>query len=120
MDGDSIPVNPKLPPDFDNTPNDLRPTDHLQWCGRPYIETMTWEEMSAGAWPDATEDEWARWLEEWRARWFAAWPSGTRYDVRCLDGGAWDRSTNWGVFATLDEAIACAKSGPSWRRPVVR
>lgn len=31
--------------------------------------------------------------------------------VRCLDGGAWDRSTNWGKFPTLEEAVKQAKSG---------
>lgn len=34
----------------------------------------------------------------------------TRFDVRCLDGGAWDRSTWKGSFETLEEAVNFAKS----------
>jgi len=36
--------------------------------------------------------------------------------VLCLDGGAWDRPTTWGVFDSLDDAVNCAKSGPEWRK----
>ncbi len=37
------------------------------------------------------------------------------YVVRCLDGGAWDRSTNWGKFDTLEEAVSQAKAGSPYR-----
>jgi hypothetical protein len=94
-----IPVDPKLPARFDDMPNELRPKSHLRWWGRPYIQTER---------RDLSEPMWATWLE--------SWPTGVRYDVRCLDGSAWDRSTCWGSFATLEEAIACARSGPAWRR----
>ena len=33
-----------------------------------------------------------------------------RFAVRCLDGGAWDRSTNYGVAATLEEAKELARA----------
>ena len=56
------------------------------------------------------------WQAKGRASWMKAWPSGTRYATRCLDGGAWDRSTNWGMFASLEEALACAMNGPEWRK----
>jgi hypothetical protein len=93
-----VPVDPELPPDFDSTPNDARPAGHAVWWDRPYIVTNT---LGDGH------------TEGTRAAWLAVWPSGTRYDVRCLDGGAWDRSTSWGSFATLDEAIARARQpGP--------
>lgn len=98
---DGVPVNPKLPKNFDSTPNDARPASHRRWEGRPYILTDEGGNMQS---PEA------------RARWLASWPTGIRYDVRCLDGGAWDRSSCWGNFATLEEAIACAKAGPSWRK----
>jgi len=106
-------VDPELPPSFGATPNESRPTSHQKWWGRPYIETETWEKISSGARgpAGATPDELAKWFEDWRAKWFQAWPSGTRYDVRCLDGGAWDRPTCWGMFATLEEAVACATRG---------
>jgi hypothetical protein len=104
----NVPINPKLPPNFDNTPNEQRPKSHEKWWNRPYIRTECWDDWdSANATPDR------------RARWFAAWPSGTRYDVRCLDGGAWDRSTCWGSFATLEEAITCAQTGARWLPPSV-
>lgn len=112
-------VDPKLPAQFGNTPNDRRPLSHQKWWDRPYIETTTWERMSSGARgpENATEDERAKWFDDWRGKWFASWPSGTRYDVRCLDGGAWDRPTSWGMFATLEEAVACATGeGPAWRK----
>jgi len=31
-----------------------------------------------------------------------------RFDVFCLDGGAWERPTCWGRFRTLEEALRCA------------
>ncbi|CAM8622405.1 hypothetical protein MCEMSHM24_02485 [Comamonadaceae bacterium] len=33
-----------------------------------------------------------------------------KFTVRCLDGGAWDRSTNYGVASTLEEAKDIAKT----------
>jgi hypothetical protein len=78
-----VAFNPKLPRNFDSTPNDARPASHRKWWNRPYISTQTGDDP----------------------HWLNAWPSGIRYDVRCLDGGAWDRSTGWGMFATLDEAL---------------
>jgi hypothetical protein len=105
-----IPVNPKLPKNFDNTANQARPQSHQRWWYRPFIETYTWEQMCG-----PIGRIWGSNAEERRAKWLHHWPTGTRYDVRCLDGGAWDRSTWWGSFATLEEAIACAQRGPSWR-----
>jgi len=110
----TVPVNPKLPPRFDDTPNQDRPPSHMLWWNRPYIQTFTWEEMrplgQSGLCPRTPAS-----IEADRIEWFKAWPSGTRYDVRCLDGGAWDRPTWWGSFATIDEAIACASQSPEWR-----
>lgn len=86
-----IAVNPRLPKCFDSKPNDARPASHQHWWFRPFIRTFSWE-------------QWNSQDEERKAQWFAAWPSGTRYSVRCLDGGAWDRTTNHGSFPTLEEA----------------
>ena len=83
-----IPFNPKLPSNFDDCDNRFRPSSHQRWWNRPFIRTET----GAGK----------QWLE--------AWPSGIRYDVRCLDGGAWDRSTGWGLFATFEQAIRFLQS----------
>lgn len=92
-----IPVNPKLPKNFDCTPNEDRPMSHRRWWNRPYIQTYTLENFPG----IETEDFKSRWLE--------SWPTGTRYDLRCLDGGAWDRSTWYGFFKTLDEAMEAGK-----------
>lgn len=113
-----IPVDPELPEMFDQTPNDERPDSHQVWWYRPYIETETWEPESFeqyrerlagyGYEPDHTADEWRERQEKSRAGWFEAFPEGTRYMVRCLDGGAWDRSTCYGVFDNLDDAVSQA------------
>ena len=73
---DGIWLDPKLPEDFDSTPNDARPESHMQWWCVPYIVT-------------SPADEW----------------SSESFVVRCLDGGAWDRSTWKGQFDTLAAAI---------------
>lgn len=103
-----IPINPDLPPEFDATPNDARPESHRQWWFRPYIVTYRledWERHYATC-PESIRQHWE---SEGRAKWLAAFPGGTRYDVRCLDGGGWDRSTWHGSFATEAEAVACAE-----------
>jgi hypothetical protein len=113
-----VPFNPKLPRNFDDTPNESRPLSHRRWWGRPFICTETIDRMDAfyaGRTDDHAEAGRNSWAES-RPQWLAAWPNGIRYDVRCLDGGAWDRSTTWGAFATLDDALKCAATGPSWRR----
>ena len=106
-----VPVNPKLPDLFDCTPHEERPVSQLKFWGRPFIATETIEALDTfyaertDAYADAGREHW----KAARPQWMAAWPTGTRYEVRCLDGGAWDRSTSWGMFATLAEAVACAK-----------
>lgn len=113
-------INPVLPKDFDNTSNDVRPTGHLKFWGLPYIETYTDSDVDPASHTDEYADKRrAHWADSGRAEWFKAWPSGWRYDVHCLDGGAWDRPTSWGCFATLAEALECAGVGPAWRFPKV-
>ncbi len=93
-----IPVNPPLPEYFNSTPNDERPEWQIEvlW-NRPFVEMISFFGNA-----------------EFREDWYKHWPSGIRYDVRCLDGGAWDRSTCWGMYPTLAEALECCKSGPMW------
>lgn len=81
-----IPFNPKLRDGFDDTPNEIRPGE----------ETSDWWGV-----PFIIESK-----DE----------QGDRFSVRCLDGGAWDRSTCYGWVSTLDEAIELAINGPKWRR----
>jgi hypothetical protein len=63
-----------------------------------------------------TEEEFKAWIAGNKESWFKAFPTGTAYRVHCLDGGAWDRPTNWGAFGTLEEAKQCCWTGPSWRK----
>lgn len=112
-----VPINPMLPPGFDNTRNEERPASHRKFWNVPFIVTSSVADLDkyyaerTDAYADAGRKEWET---NGRAQWMRAWPSGTRYETRCLDGGAWDRSTSWGMFASLEEAIDCA-SGPGWR-----
>lgn len=114
---DGVLINPTLPDNFDNTPNDARPASQAKWWNRPFVVTESVEQLDAfyagrtDEYAEAGRKHWA----EGHQQWMEAWPSGTRYETRCLDGGAWDRSTSWGMFATLEEALACAGSGPRWR-----
>jgi hypothetical protein len=122
---DGVAIDPDLPQGFDVTPNDERPDSHQVWWYRPFIATdrhepESWEEYrdrlaSYGYEPDQTPEQWAKFQAKQKAGWFKSFPSGVRYDVRCLDGGAWDRSTWWGSAGTLDEAIQIAKTGPKGR-----
>lgn len=91
---DGIFIDPVLGVNFYATRNEDRPSKDQIWWNRPFIQTYHCADP--------------KFLEHF--------PSGCRYDVRCLDGGAWDRPTCWGMFGKLTEAIACAKAGPSWRR----
>lgn len=116
---DGVLINPALPEGFDCTDNELRsPEERARWWLRPFIETDEWEErerfmrsrhefMSLKGQADQAPADLEAHIEQERAAWFRAWPEGKRYDVRCLDGGAWDRPSDWGMFATLAEALAC-------------
>lgn len=116
---DGVLVNPKLPKNFDNTPNDSRPSHHQKFWGLPFVQTMStddWDRHYADRtdeWADAGRSEWAK---KGRKNWLKVFPDGKRYEVRCLDGGAWDRCTWWGHFTNLDEAIDCAYAGPARRK----
>ena len=119
---DGVLIDPRLPSGFDNTANESRPSSHQKWWFRPFINTETVQEMDelcarrSDEYAEAGRKQW----QEARQEWLQSWPSGTRYDVRCLDGGAWDRSTNWGSFATLEEALHCVLTGPAWRNAPAR
>ncbi|WP_454740318.1 glyoxalase superfamily protein [Cupriavidus necator] len=79
-----LPVDPKLRPGFDSTPNDERNEEEiLAWWDRPYALTL---------------------------------PDGS-LEVRCLDGGAWDRSTWYGVAPDMASAMKLADEKLArWRK----
>ena len=75
---------------------------------------------------DATANDFrsARQLDEWWDRPYAIRQADGSLRVRCLDGGAHDRSTCYGVAKSEDEALELARSKlASWRlrreRPMV-
>jgi hypothetical protein len=116
---DGVLINPSQPKMFDCTANEDRPATQKKWWYLPYIVTETVEQLDK--WYANRKDEYAEgqrkmWAESGRQEWMKAWPSGSRYEVRCLDGGAWDRSTSWGMFGSVDEALQCAATGPAHRR----
>lgn len=114
---DGVLVNPVLPARFDTTANEERPPSHNKWWNRPFIVTETVEALDAfyaGRTDEHAEAGRKLWAEN-REKWMKSWPNGTRYETRCLDGGAWDRSTSWGMFPTLEEALLTAATGPRWR-----
>ncbi|ODS23595.1 hypothetical protein AB835_08260 [Candidatus Endobugula sertula] len=119
---EGFPVNPTLRPDFDSTDNNERdPLEIEDWWGKPYIVTDEYwqaddsysdyvERMSDPKVKDLiskvdTEEEFCKRMDDDKKSWFEHWPTGTRYEVRCLDGGAWDRSSSKGMFSSLELAI---------------
>lgn len=119
---DGVLINPALPEGFDCTDNEQRsPEERARWWLRPFIQVESWDDqerlisshqeylkISGNA--ELCRSNLDAYIEEQRASWFAAWPEGKRYEARCLDGGAWDRSTGWGMFGTLAEALACVNA----------
>lgn len=99
-------VNPTLRPGFDVTPNSERSRSEInKWWNQPFIVTETVEMLDQIYAESEAVNKF--WINDGRAGWMKAWPSGTRYEARCLDGGAWDRATSLGMFATVGEAIHC-------------
>lgn len=77
----SVPIDPALPSNFDETANQDRSDAELKaWWNRPFANT---------------------------------YPDG-KLLVRCLDGGAWDRTTYYGLADTHEEARALAREKLLW------
>jgi len=116
---EGIPVNPIQRFYFDLTPNEERPGREVdEWWGEPYITTQGFgkdfyedycERMKDSGVLE-TKDEWVKRKSKEFDQWIEAWKEGIRYDVRCLDGGAWDRSSSKGYFDNFDDALEFAKS----------
>lgn len=58
----------------------------------------------------ANEDRSALEIDDWWDLPYVVNEGNERYTVRCLDGGAWDRSTWRGTFQTLELAIDHARA----------
>lgn len=95
-----IPTNPTLPAYFDDTPHHLRTSIELhKWWGRPFICTASAEKLYGN------DERYA----QFKAEFLIHYPEGVRYDVRCLDGGAWDRSSAIAACKTQAEAMLIAR-----------
>lgn len=116
-----VPIDPILRSDFDMTPNDQREDLELHdWWDRPFIVTLSWADLNEswgeycekrallGLGPEGSESGYLALQKTRKGAWLESYPGGTRYEVRCLDGGAWDRSTSKGFFDEFDNALAKA------------
>ncbi|WP_166426122.1 hypothetical protein [Paraglaciecola sp. 20A4] len=121
-----VPVDPKQRYYFDLLSNDLRPRGEMEWLNVPYIVTFNVvKEHKAKTYKaelsylTAVNSENIPSKSEWLIKHNEAlvgletrYPAGIQYSVNCFDGGAWDRSSNWGEANTLEKALTIAKSGP--------
>lgn len=119
---DGVPIDPILRDNFDYTDNEERPQlETTDWWGKPFIVTDAWGEREEtydeyavrakkNSFDADDEETFTKRNEETKKGWYESYPEGIRYNVRCLDGGAWDRSTNYGFFPSLETALAKAKS----------
>jgi len=123
---DGIPIDPILPKDFWDTPNEERERVELEeWWDKPFIQMEefstadnNYEEYSArmksyyendDTYKLESKDTYIKRIEDDKISWFKHWTTGKRYDVYVLDGGAWDRPTSKGKVDTLEEALIIAK-----------
>lgn len=116
---EGIPLNPVQRYYFDMTPNEERDQREVDdWWDQPYIVTEVFEKdiykdylvRTKDNLKIETEDEFNKRQKISATEWEKAFPGGIRYDVRCLDGGAWDRSTWKGSFDNINDALELAKS----------
>ncbi len=122
---DDFPINPRLRSDFDRTPHHLREELEItDWWQRPYILRITYEAFFASRpiWAEhlarmararfsvsRSKDEFDRDRANEKTQFMKDFPDGMQFTVRCLDGGAQDRSSWIGQFSTLNAAIKAAK-----------
>jgi len=116
---EGVPINPVLRYYFDSTPNEDRNKKEMaDWFDMPYIVTRcfvrdTYKEYLSRMGESDTIQTKEEWESERTLRiidWNSEWKEGLIYVVRCLNGGAWDRSSNLGHFDNLDDALSFAKS----------
>ena len=111
-------INPKQRSGFDNTPNDDRdPLELDDWWARPYIRSYKWEDNQESweehvarmsQYPDAqvpSKEDYEKDMVQREQSWNKSFPEGIKYEVHCLDGGAWDRPTFCGQSGDLDEVF---------------
>lgn len=124
MEVDGIKINPKTPKYMNYLDIEKRTEKHLnKWWNVPYIETYTFSSEAykkhfkrltkLKSFPNEKIrdiETYEKEVFEQHVSWLKAWKHGVRYDVRILDGGAWDRTTSKGMFDNLEDAIKMCKS----------
>ncbi len=126
---EGVPLNPVLREDFDGTPNEEREALEIEhWWNKPYITTHTYSPETYSEYVSRlskyrietktgeiekfeleTESQFNERIEKGRVDFLKYYPSGTAYDIHCLNGGAWDRPTWIGSSSTLEAAITTAQ-----------
>lgn len=113
-------INPNIPKWMDNKDIEKRSGSHIEkWWNVPYIVFETFEKEPYSKFKkrmtklnynvDESWEEYELRKKEEFLEWINTWGTGIRYDVRMLDGGAWDRTSWKGSFNNLDEAIKHCK-----------
>lgn len=136
--GRSVPLNPRLPPDFFTAPLDERDPQELNdWLDRPFICSIPWSDREASyredraqGFPDAyyeghwtpdwwaaegTDDEFEVILAELKARWLATFPDGNKYAVWVLRRNSPDQPPVClrGYCANIADAVKLANAKPN-------
>ncbi len=115
----TIQIDPDLPEGFHETANEDRTDDHDCWWFVPYIETYSPEREPYTEYVDRlkewegieieTEAEYQKQEDQKQNDFIREFPEGIRYQVLCLDGGAWDRPTCKGTFSNQATALKFAE-----------
>lgn len=121
---EGICINPVLREGFDQTANDDRDEQEIRdWWGRPFILEQEYEpaDLTYAAFVERVQSykmdmdiesqaDWETRTQNEKQSFDERFPNGKAYTVRCLHGGAWDRSSWCGDFPSLDAALAHAHS----------
>jgi len=123
---DGVCINPKRRDDFNCTKHDVRPEQELSdWWGLPYVIEASYQHSDDSYQEYVTrittvgaklghevmeQEDWTIMREDNYKTFLASYPLGNAYTVRCLDGGCHDRSSNKGIYTTLNDALAFTKA----------
>ncbi len=110
---DGICIDPEMRWGFNSTDHNERERKEIDdWWDVLFITTQGWSRDTYLEYTNRMnghdiedEEDWNQSRAEQMKQWFEHYPDGFRYDVRCLDGNAWDRSTNCGHFDNLQSAL---------------
>lgn len=117
---EGIIINPKQRFFFDCLSNELRPKEEVQdWLNVKYIVTEELPEKNyehylqqakkLGVAPESQSQYEERYKDD-QDYWLSQFPNGKRFTVRCYDEKVGDRSSNLGIFLSLNDALNAAKS----------